>query len=266
MFGWLRRRRAWPAQSPLIPIASRRLDAIPRCEACGAGSVVGFNWDHARRSRDAETRRRVAALGAPRKLRSGTVYSCTRCNAAWYLHGDRPWMEAVPEGRMPIVEAWNRAPLVLPEAVRAALDAIGRTPPDLYGNGDAYHETPCSVVTASGEELNLAVVSRQRGAPVEESRNYRLASEIAEVRPSDFALPLDVRIASSRSPELRMGFAPTPIEMPDGGLFVLNWATHFLDEPGYSAADARVSDAPLDMSNLPRIAGTRPAVWFIADP
>lgn len=74
----------------------------------------------------------------------------------------------------------------------------------------------------SGERIDTAIVSLQRDAPVEHWRPARLASEIAEVYPSPYALPLDVCIAGAGAPERAMGFSPSLIEMPDGKRFTLN--------------------------------------------
>jgi hypothetical protein len=96
---------------------------------------------------------------------------------------------------------------------------------------------------------------------------FRLGSEIAEVSASAFALPREVREASSRAQEMRMGFSPTLIEMPDGKRFVMNGMTSLMVEQGYEASDARLIDGSYFSEDPPpRVVGTPTnLVYFIFD-
>src|SRR3954465_5807705 len=123
----------------------------------------------------------------------------------------------------------------------ATLEQIGPTPPDLYGNWSDRRVTPCKVITTAGEVVDPAMVCIQLDAPVEEHMHFRLGHEVAAIRNSAFALSHAVRLASSRAEEMRMGFSPSLIAMPDGTRFALNGMTSFMDEPGYDAGEARVA-------------------------
>jgi hypothetical protein len=149
-------------------------------------------------------------------------------------------MTHVSSERLPLVLEWNRAPIQLSDDMEAALAGIRPTPPDMYGNGKERRVTPCKVTSHSGQLFEVAMVCVQLDAPVQDWMQFRLGSEIAEIADSDFALPFDVRLASSRAEEIRMGFSPSLIEMPDGKRFVLNGMTNFMVEGGYRASDSRV--------------------------
>ena len=85
-------------------------------------------------------------------LRYGTLYRCVGCNQPWYLCGDPEFMNCVPTHRLELLKRWNEQPVVLmrPDHL-SQLEKIRRTPPDVYGNGVQFHETPCAVRTIGGE-------------------------------------------------------------------------------------------------------------------
>jgi hypothetical protein len=102
----------------------------------------------------------------------------------------------------------------------------------------------------------------QLEAPIQFGINFRLGLEVGEIAASESALPLDVRLASSRAVEMRMGFSPSLIEMPDGKRFVLNGMTSFMAEQGYQAGDARVAPGDYFTENPPPAFPQRPDVTF----
>ena len=215
-------------------------------------------------SDSSELKSAVEYLEVMQPLRRGTLYRCRICGQPWHLNANGRWMSIVPEDRLPLIRAWDSAPIKLPDAVTTKLEEIGSTLADQYFGGE-FVETPCGVVLHTGDRIDLAIVSIQQDAPVEEWRDYRLGSEIADVYPSPFALPLEVRRASAEANERAMGFAPSLIVMPDGQRFTLNGPTHFLTEPGYRAPEARICAEDIGFSELPPIASQQDAIHFVAD-
>jgi hypothetical protein len=176
-------------------------------------------------------------------------------------------MTYVDAERLELVFAWDSASIMLSADVSSKLEEIGPTPPDVYGNGAERRVTPCAVETSSGEVFELAMICVQTDAPVQAHLNFRLGSDIARVAESSFALPLDVRRASSQAHEMRMGFYPSLIQMPDGRKFVLNGKTSFMAIDGYCAKDATVaSGSYFQEQPPPRFVETpMTIVYFIVD-
>ncbi|MBD8897831.1 hypothetical protein [Rhodanobacter sp. DHG33] len=175
-------------------------------------------------------------------------------------------MNYVSPDRLELVSRWNDKPILLNPGQVSILGAIGSTPPDVYGNGSQYVETPCAVTTVHGESFDLAIVSLQKHAPYEEWRHCYLASDIKEIRPSPFALNLEVRTATSRADEIRMGFAPTVVEAPDGEVLVLNWRQNFIVSPKFDVSQVAVSSRRFDWKSPPPVLGPpQGVVYFVAD-
>lgn len=227
--------------SAFTNMATSRLGVEPNCRACGAGATVSFNWAYAQERGNSEDVERIAPFIQWRSLRRGSLYRCNVCDEAWHLDGAEQTITHVHSLRLPLVLEWDQQPIALAKEVEVQLERIGPTPPDVYGNWGDKRVTPCKVITTEGEEVDPAMVCVQLDAPVQDYLKTRLGSEIARVSNSSFALPLEVRLETSRAHEMRMGFSPSLIEMPDGKRFVLNGMTSFMDEPGYDAATARVT-------------------------
>ena len=175
-------------------------------------------------------------------------------------------MNFVPRERVGLIQEWNDHPIFIGPEYLAKLEEIGRTPPDLCGNGAQFHETPCGVLTKFGERIDLSIVSVQRHAPFEDWRQYRLASEIETIYPSPYALPLPVRTATSRADEIRMGFAPTVVELPNGQIVILNWTQNFFVREGCDASAIVLSQKRLDMKSSPEIySPPKNITYFVAD-
>ncbi len=225
----------------ITTVDTRRVGAVPRCEACGAGATLWFNWSYAQGRDQPEDRARTSVFSIWRPLRRGQLYRCSVCQEVWHLDGNAETMTYVEEERLLLVLKWNNEPISIPTAIVADLELIGPTPPDTYGNGRERRVTPCTIETRSGEVFELAMVCVQPDAPVQSYLQFRLGSEIAKVGTSRFALPLEVRRESSRAPEMRMDFSPSLIEMPDGMRFVLNGMTNFMAVDGYDATEASVA-------------------------
>jgi hypothetical protein len=257
------KRRDIRRDGPAFEILSTQTFADSTCECCQYGKLLSFSWKRAGTGSKAKFPEHKAFV-LQRRLRLGFLFSCKKCGRPWHLDEAETFMSAVPVERLSIIYEWDRHAITLSREVTQKLNLIGATPPDIYGNGRQYRQTPCSAMTTAGHRFDLAVISIQAHAPFEPHRNYRLGSEISKVDDSPYALPLDVRIATSRAEELSMGFAPTIVEMPDGKLFTLNWTNHFLVRDGYRAADARALGR--GASPLPEI--VKPPtdiVYFIAD-
>jgi hypothetical protein len=256
-----------PSNIPFTAPGASRLDAESRCEACGAGASVWFNWQYANDRQTPEDLRRIAFFAQWKELRRGTLYHCRICDEVWHLDGKAEQMTHVSSERQPLVLEWDREETAVPSDISEMVERIGPTPPDVYGNEQDRRITPCKVVTRSGEVFETAMICVQLDAPVQDHMLFRLGSEIAEVSASAFALPREVREASSRAQEMRMGFSPTLIEVPDGKRFVMNGMTSFMVEPGYEASDARLIDGSYFSEDPPpRIVGTPTnLVYFIFD-
>jgi len=253
--------------SAFTTVSTTRLGAEPTCGACGAGAGISFNWAFAHEQSRGNDLDRTAAFAAWMDLRRGTLFRCNVCHQAWHLDGREQTMTHVAEERLSLVLEWNKATDALTKDQQARLEQIGPTPPDVYGNWSDRRVTPCRVTTTTGEVVDPAMICVQLDAPVQSDMDFRLGNDVADLTGSEFALPLDVRLASSRAEEMRMGFSPSLIEMPNGKRFVLNGMTNFMAEQGYDAREARVATGNYFSEDPPPafVRSSLPMTYFVFD-
>lgn len=240
-----------------------KLGKQPVCDYCAAGGLLNFRWHES--MENPKIRHSLGTFEPVQKLRWGRLFKCKACNQPWYLD-EYGLMNSVLRDRLSLIYEWNaHAIFLLPKHI-CELEHIGRTPPDSYGNGSQFHETPCGVVTKSGEQIDLAIISRQKHAPFEGYRQYRLASEVDEIYMSPYALPLPVRIATAMADEIHMGFSPTLIELPGGELVVLNWRQNFFVREGYKASEVILAEHKHGIKAPPEIYSlSKNVIYFVAD-
>lgn len=166
----------------------------------GSDSLV--NWAFAHERGSPEDGERVAPFTRWKLLRRGSLYRCNVCHEVWHLDGGGQTMTHVSSARLPLVLEWDREPIVLSDELVARLEQIDPTPPDVYGNGSAIRVTLCKVITTAGQLVDPAMVCVKLDGPIQDYMNFRLGSEIADIKDSAFALPFDVRLASSRAEEM----------------------------------------------------------------
>jgi hypothetical protein len=184
---------------PFTALVASRLGTECRCESCGVGASVWFNWQFANKRQTPEDLRRIAFFAQWKELRRGILYHCRICDEVWYLDGKAEQMTHVSSERRPLVLEWDREETVVPSDISEIVERIGPTPSDEYDNEQGRRVTPCKVVTRSGEVFETAMICVQLDAPIQDHMLFRLGSEIAGVSARAFALPREVREASSKA-------------------------------------------------------------------
>ncbi len=250
----------------ITQLSTKQLGKDAKCQLCKAGSIISFNWQYAQKNENTDLPKDKSIYLNPVPLKSGTLFECKACGAHWYLDSEERFMNHVKESKIPLIHEWSSSVILLTEAQKSALNQIGST--SRYGgSGSQFNETPCSVKTRSGEVLELSIITIQKHAPFEDWRSYRLASEIEEITPSQYVLPLDVRKATSQAKEIRMGFAPTLVSLSNDQKLVLDYAQIFLKKPGVKANETKVCKRRINLSAMPEVYSLNEnVVYFIADP
>lgn len=142
-------------------------------------------------------------------------------------------MTVVPEEKINLLERWGAGPQTLPESLWIKARAIGATPAHLKSLEKNYAEVPFRGLTLQGESFDKGLILFSLESPLTPAAGkIFLASDLSDIQPSDFALPAALRRASALSIESKVGFAPTPVQSPDGKTFLLNWTVNFFDRDG----------------------------------
>ena len=251
------------------PISTERIGRrFGSCRFCDERPVTSFNWRIADEPQFAELRAIRSHLAREAPLKWGTLLRCTECRQAWYLDGDSATATRVSAGDEPLLRRWSDTRLPLSPSHLTILRQIRSAGHDVYGNGRGYHTFPCAIRWPDGSLSDPSVLIVTDHPPVEDMYGEaRLFDPAAAILESDYALPFDVRLATRRADELRMGFAPTAVEDGAGRLFLLNWSADVFDHDGVKGRDIRLSARPWSMDALPPMASApeSPVTFAFAD-
>lgn len=221
----------------LIATTSFDSDGEKPCLACQAPKLHKFNWAAAAEPDQGgqagthydELRLVRRALQPGDALKIGRLYTCEQCQRAWWLDAAEQFVHAIPAQRLELIKRWNAADLTPSSAIRSVLDQIGGLSADYYGNWSDFLRFPARAITTDGREIDPVIVVLLRRPPLDAFWHASLLlNEIAELHPSEYALPLDVRQAALDAQEVRMSFTPTRVEATNGARFVLNGALSVL--------------------------------------
>ena len=210
--------------------------ACPICD--GADRTVRFNWRLSSETSQGEFKKYTRTLLEKNPLKVGFLFECPTCGQQWYLDGLREMMTVIPRNKTALIEKWNASPLFLSSDLFKKAKSIGATPVHQNSTERNYAEVPCKVLTRKGENIDKCLLLFRNGPPLESyGRAIGFIQDIADLTPSDYALPFEVRAASSQSKETRTGSALTPVESNQGVRFNLNWAVNFFDKKNIQGKD-----------------------------
>lgn len=182
-------------------------------------------------------------------------------------------MYNIPEEFIDMVVKWSERVLLPNDNLLSKLKEIGATPPDLYGNLKEYIRIPCKCVTKLNEEIDFCIVSFQRFPPDYHQRTSGkkiiFIDELVDVLESEYALNRQVRLATTKAQEVRMGFSPTFVTTPDDKLFILGGITDFFECDGYKGKDITLPKEDIYLSEKRSIFYKKgyyeKITWVIAD-
>ena len=204
-----------------------------------------------------------------KQMRLGLLYGCPVCAQDWYLDTRAEKMSMVPRDKLPMLEKWGSMPQVLPPQLWDKAKAIGATPAHVLSTENEFSEIPCKVRTQNGELIEKSILSFHTAPPLEPyQEKIHFFTDIVDIEPSDFALPLEIREACAKSAQGRGGRAMTFVESAQGKVFALNWVVNFLEWKGVRGGDIRLCppDAGRRLGRTPVVEEkTAEITFFIGD-
>jgi hypothetical protein len=229
---------------PISNLTGNRKDSLQLgCPTCDRGDrIVRFNWKLSLETPEGEFGRYTRTLFEKKTLKAGRLFECPTCQRPWYLEGSGEMMSLVPEDRRSLLEEWGSTPLNLSPELMEKAGEIGATPAHQLSGEKNYAEVPCKVLTRQGEWMDKCLLAFKSSPPLEDyPLPSRLLKDVADIQPSDYALPLEIRSASSLSVQDKLGRATTLVESAESRRFQLNWTVNFFDREGIPGKDLRLA-------------------------
>ena len=171
-------------------------ERCPYCETNYSGyRTSGFNWQSALKVEFPDLARYATALYKVEDLRLGSLWACRHCDYRFWLDSRENMMKAVPPKNRDVFTRWCSQPPVLSREQRAAIEAL--RPVDRH---EGCREVPASVRFSPLLDPCLAIIRLEREPDVlfSSDEHVRLATDICAIEPTAYALPYDIRLATSK--------------------------------------------------------------------
>jgi hypothetical protein len=169
------------------------------------------------------------------ELKYGELQKCSDCNTIWYMDKDDIYSDLVEADRMETISEWNKRNLAIKPTFLKVLLEIGNTPPPIYGDILKNHICiPCKCTLDSGLIIDYCILNIQRKPPLHQ-KNYKniiYIDQVIKIEPSEFSLPLNVRIETTKQGyyENVDEYNPTIIEDTNGVLYYIDYGISFFNE------------------------------------
>lgn len=233
----------------------------PSCPACDGSNSIMFNWAYASEEKANDLTKYTQYLKHDMDLRIGQIYYCPHCEQRWYLDGEKVFMFIVSKDFLKYIYEWNNKVFELTNEQLAQLKIIGSTSNGIFEN---FISIPCEVTTQNGNIYKKSFITFHSKPPTSEY-SWHFSDDIVSIRPSEYCLPQDVRLAASQAYEIRMGFAPTKVQDEQGNKYFLNGSIDFFDYKGIKGENIKLSGEKSD-ATIPIINETVAEIeYFIAD-
>jgi hypothetical protein len=201
----------------------------------------------------------ITAFAPIKKVKQIEVVACPKCAREWLLSRYGENNETVDLSKLRAeskadFDFWAENELYPTEKQLKSLAKIGGLNGDIYGNGKDYIDVPCKVRLKDGQEKDFCIVRFSKNMPeaVIDNQGFFWITAVAEITPSVYALPYDVRYESSQAQEQTNSYAPTLITAPYGKVYGLNWTNQFFATEKYTGAKFKLYKEPHEyLSNVP---------------
>ncbi len=201
-----------------------------------------FNWKYAKEGKDRGFSKLASQLECVRPLKYGHLYRHKKREQFWYLDDDEIHMSRIQKGDLDNLLEWDSRELTLSSEQVNILSSIGATEADNDGNGRGVFKIPCAVTNRSGQVLDPCLIKISKQPPyIQSEKSVLLGNKVNEIAPTSYALQSNVRVATYKAEELRMGFAPTFVKTIEGQLFILNWTMDIFFYDGIQGKDIELS-------------------------
>jgi hypothetical protein len=173
-------------------------------------------------------------------------------------------MHRVTRDKTELLFEWADGHEVPTNHVVSQFKEIGPTGPDRWGNGRGEIKIPCSIATKSGASNQRAIAVITKMPPISYDRKSALlGNQVTTVARSDFALPLDVRLATLNATETSMGFAPTCVQA-NGQFFILSGPSVFFEYGWLKGRDISLCPIPpLPIRDFPIVGNDNSGITYV---
>jgi hypothetical protein len=214
------------------------------CETGYRGSVL--NWQSGLNDKLPDLARYAAELYKIKDLRFGSLWACRHCTQRFWVSSCETKLRAIPPKNEDTFTRWCSRPPILSREQRARVESL-----QPVEHHERYREVPASVRFSPLLDPCLAIIRLDREPNVLfcSDEHVRLATDIYSIQPSDYALPYDIRLATSKARFIEtpgsdyIESEQTKVQSPMGYIFLIDGSESCFAYGAVRGADMRFPGA-----------------------
>ena len=194
-----------------------------------SGKIIRFNVQDFKLQKDNEIKEIVDSLTIQEKFGSGKIFKRKDNGDLWFVENDTSIARLITQELLELGRKWEIQELLPDRRQFDVLKQIGGLPSPDDSFDPRNVEFPAKVILNCGEEVDFCIVCFSKLPPFFylSVKRVILFEDIKEIRPSEFALSYDLRIASTKTKEIMMSFYPFMVKTNAGEFITYNGETQF---------------------------------------
>lgn len=193
-----------------------------------SGKIIEYNIESARDSKNKDIKAINDQLTFQEEISYGRIYVRKDNGDLWYINPIESTANFITRDQLHLFHKWDKDPLLPTEKEFDILKQIGGLPSTKYSLYPDNLQFPARVTTRTGQQVDLCLFHFSKAPPFQSYfKKVLLLNDILDIKPSEFALPYDLRLASTKAAEIRMSFSPFMVKTNLGKLLTYNGITQF---------------------------------------
>lgn len=212
------------------------------CPACKEKNIISFGDDFLKSKFNStiELTSEFPEIG---------IYQCSKCQTKYFqtdsMFQSDKFYNRIFDGQLELLQRWTDSDLTINSDFQNTLDQIGTSQ-----NWNSEKVIPCSVQFKDGTSTDFAILKISNdpplGADYDFYKSVHFIDEVEQVKPSEFALSMEIRKATETAEERRMGFYPTVTTTGNLKKVVLNGFEVLFAQDGIKGSDLTLSNVQWD--------------------
>ncbi len=193
-----------------------------------SGQIIEFNIESSKDRKNTNIKAIYDQLSIQEEISFGTIHKRKDNGDFWYINPKRSIARFITKDQLGLFHKWDKQALLPTDNQLEILKEIGGLPSSQYSLYPDNLQFPASITTINGQQTDLCLFHFSQAPPFQRYfKKVLLFSDIADIKPSEFALTHDLRLASTLSDEIRMSFSPFMVKTNKDKLITYNGITQF---------------------------------------
>jgi len=206
------------------------------CPSCYDDNIISFGFDYLDSKFDSK-------ISLRKTIGETEIFQCSTCKNYFFI--DNNLYSKVIPGQIEILENWSSRNLICPIDLKKEIEKIG--PTENWSSGKFI---PCKIELKNANEYDFATIEFSNRPPLgfhySTYKNIFFIDEVKSISQTEYGLSYEIRQASFRATEKRMGFYPTVLRTETFTEVVINGVELFFESDKIKGKELTLANTEWD--------------------